>query len=289
MFDFYNLTKKCFTFQITCKFRAKIGDTIMIKVSIKLDKRRRLNNGKYPLKFKVARKNSAIYIATGYELKAEDWDAKNEKIKNLPDKRLLNIKLGKRLSEINEKVIDLQAEGKLRYFTNKKLSLYLSNEEDKKEYESHLFKTQMKDFLSQKEAKNTIYIYLGTENKIKKFCDYDTLRIEDIDIEWIENFCNFLKKDNTKNTIAARLRNIRAVINFARKRGLIKDYVFSLYSIKMEETQKRSLTVEHLRILHDAKLSSIRSKHRDIFFLIFYLMGINIKDLSELKKLRMEE
>ena len=120
------------------------------------------------------------------------------------------------------------------------------------------------------------------ENKIKKFCDYDTLRIEDIDIEWIDNFCNFLKKDNTKNTIAARLRNIRAVINFARKRGLIKDYVFSLYSIKMEETQKRSLTVEHLRILHDAKLSSIRSKHRDIFFLIFYLMGINIKDLSEL-------
>lgn len=284
-FNFYNLTKKCFTFQITCKFRAKIGDTAMIKVSIKLDKRRRLNNGKFPLKFKVSRKNSAIYIATGYELKEEDWDAKNEKVKNLPDKRLLNIKLGKRLSEINEKVIDLQAEGKLRYFTNKKLSLYLSNEEDEKEYQSHLFKTQMKDFLSQKEAKNTIYIYLSTESKIKKFCDYDTLRIEDIDIEWIDNFCNFLKKDNTKNTIAARLRNIRAVVNFARKRGLIKDYVFSLYSIKMEETKKRSLTVEHLRMLHDAKLSRIRSKHRDIFFLIFYLMGINAKDLSELKKI----
>ena len=55
-FNFYNLTKKCFTIQIACKFRAKKGDTAMIKVSIKLDKRRRLNNGKYPLKFKVARK-----------------------------------------------------------------------------------------------------------------------------------------------------------------------------------------------------------------------------------------
>ena len=29
----------------------------MIKVSIKLDKRRRLNSGKFPLKFKVARKD----------------------------------------------------------------------------------------------------------------------------------------------------------------------------------------------------------------------------------------
>ena len=48
----------------------------MIKVSIKLDKRRRLNSGKFPLKFKVARKDSAIYIPTGYELKEDEWDAK---------------------------------------------------------------------------------------------------------------------------------------------------------------------------------------------------------------------
>lgn len=257
----------------------------MIKVSIKLDKRRRLNNGKFPLKFKVARKDKAIYISTGYELKEEDWDAKNEKVKNLPDKRLINIKLGKRLSDINDKVIELQAEGKLRYFSNKKLSLYLSNEEDKKEYENHLFKTQMSDFLSKKDSEGTIKLYIATENRMKAFCDYDTLRVEDIDIEWLDNFCEFLKKENTKNTIAVRLRNIRAIINFARKKGLIKEYVFNMYSIKMEETKKRSLTVEELRKLHDVKLTSIRSKHRDMFFLIFYLMGINVKDLSELQKI----
>ena len=58
-----------------------------------------------------------------------------------------------------------------------------------------------------------------------------------------------------------------------------------MYSIKSEETRKRSLTVEQLRKLHEAKLSPIRSKHRDMFFLIFYLMGINVKDLSKLEKI----
>ena len=126
----------------------------MIKISIKLDKRRRLNNGKFPLKFKIARKDKAIYIPTGYELNENDWDAKNEKVKNIPNKRILNIKLGKRLSDINDKVITLQAEGKLRYFSNKKLSLYLSNDESKEEYENHLFKTQMADFISKKDGGN---------------------------------------------------------------------------------------------------------------------------------------
>lgn len=38
----------------------KKGGVNMIKISIKLDKRRRLNNGKFPLKIKIARKNSAF-------------------------------------------------------------------------------------------------------------------------------------------------------------------------------------------------------------------------------------
>lgn len=258
----------------------------MIKVSIKLDKRRRLNNGKYPLKFKVARKESAIYISTGYELEEDNWDAKNEKVKNIPEKRTINIKLGKRLADIEDKIIQLQSDGKLRYFSNKKLSLYLSNEEDKNEYINHLFKTQMEDYLSKKDNEGTKSIYIATENRIKEFCDYDTLRLEDIDVEWLDNFVKFLRqKNNCTNTIATRLRGIRAIINQSIKKRLIKEYVFSMYSIKTEETEKRSLNIEELRVLHDAKLSKIRSRGRDIFFLIFFLMGINIADLSRIEEI----
>ena len=204
----------------------------MIKVSIKLDKRRRLNSGKFPLKFKVARKDSAIYIPTGYELKEDEWDAKNEKVKGLPEQRVINMKLMKRLSLLNDKIVQLQEEGKLRYFSNKKLSLYLSNDEDEQEYKNHLFKTQMNAFLATKDNEGTKLVYTTTASKISNYCDYDSLRLEDIDIEWLDGFVESLKKDkNTKNTIAVRLRGYSGGAKLRKKErsieGIRIQYVFN--------------------------------------------------------------
>lgn len=258
----------------------------MIKVTIKLDKRRRLNNGKFPLKFKIARKDAAIFIGTGYELKEEDWDGINEKVKNLPDRKNINTKLTKKLISINDKIEKLQEEGKLRSYTNKKLIQYLQNEESDEKSMQMLFKTQMQEFMSLKEKGTTKIIYRTTENKLKELYDYETLRIDDIDISWLNAFSEQLKKQGNKiNSIATRLRNIRAVLNFARKKGLLKDFVFEMYSIKEEDTPKRSLSIEDLRKLYHADLPSAQAKHRDIFFLVFFLMGINIVDLSSIAKI----
>ena len=123
----------------------------MIKVSIKLDKRRRLKNGKYPLKFKIARKDGAIYIPTGYELKEEEWDAENERVKSLADRRIINIKLGSQLAILNDKIMTLQQEGKMRFYSNKKLLLYLSNKGTENENVQRLFKTQYEAFVATKE------------------------------------------------------------------------------------------------------------------------------------------
>ena len=258
----------------------------MIKVSIKLDKRRRLNNGKFPLKFKIARKDSAVYISTGYELKEEEWDGVNEKIKNLPDKKIINTKLTKKLLALNEKIEKLQEEGKLRAYTNKRLVQYLQNEESDDTSRQMLFRTQIKAFIEAKEKTATKVIYRTTENKLKEFYDYDNLRIDEIDIEWLNSFAGKLKKQGNKvNSVATRLRNIRAVLNYSRKKGLIKETVFSMYSIKEEDTPKRSLTVEELRKLYHAELPAAQAKHRDIFFLVFFLMGINLVDLFSLEKI----
>lgn len=258
----------------------------MIKVSIKLDKRRRLNNGKFPLKFKIARKNAAIFIGTGYELKEEDWDIVNEKVKNLPERKNINTKLTKKLLALNEKIEKLQEEGKLRSFNNKKLIQYLKNEESNEESTQMLFKTQMQEFIKLKEKNTTKTIYRTTENKLKELYDYESLRIDEIDISWLNDFSEQLKKQGNKiNSIATRLRNIRAILNFAKKKGLLKEFVFEMYSIKEEETPKRSLSVEDLRKLYHANLPVAQAKHRDIFFLIFFLMGINIIDLAAVEKI----
>ncbi len=257
----------------------------MIKVTVKLDKRYRLKNGRYPLKIKVARNGSAFYIATGFELEEKEWDAVSGKIKKRQSQRIDNIRLSKKVAHINDKIEELREEGKLRSFSNKRLSQLLSGERDPDN--ERLFKTQFQELLSTKEKQGTKNIYLYTKSKILAFCDYNNLLLSDIDIEWLDGFVSFLQKSgNAKNTIAIRLMNIRAVLNYARKKGLLKEYVFDMYAIRMEETTKRALTVEELRILREAKLSRLRTKYRDVFFLIFFLMGINIIDLFHLTSIK---
>lgn len=258
----------------------------MIKISIKLDKRRRLNNGKFPLKIKIARKNSALYIATGYELHPNEWDSKNEKVKLLTNKNAINLKLSKRIVEITDKVQELQSTGKLRLIPNKKLLAILTNQDDNNDINEHLFKTQCEKFIKTKDNQGTIKIYKSTIITIQNYCNYDDLLLEDIDIEWIDNFVQHLKhQGNKNNTIATKLRCIRAVISFARRRGKTDYDAFLNYSIKTEETVKRALTVEQLRTLLNAKLTKKRAEYRDVFFLVFYLMGINIVDLSKIKEI----
>ncbi len=258
----------------------------MIKVTIKLDKRRRLKNGKFPLKYKIARKDSALYIATGYELEEKEWDATNEKVKNIPTRNAINLKLGKRLIELNDKIQELQAKGKLRLLSNKKLMSILTNEESDNDIKEHLFITQYEHFIKTKDNPGTVRVYSSVIKVIERYCDIKTLMLEDIDLDWIDNFVHYLKENqNKQNTIAIRLRCIRTVISFAKKRGKVKEDAFMNYSIKTGDTAKKALSVEQLRILYNAKLSKSRSKHRDMFFLIFFLMGINMIDLSRLKEI----
>lgn len=260
----------------------------MVKISIKLDKRRILNNGRYPLKFKVARKDSAMYIPTGYELKDSEWDAKNEKVKNRTDKNLINLKLSKRIVVLNDRLQELQFNGKLRSYSNKKLIEYLAGQ-DESNPEKQYVKAQFEDFIKTKTKDATIKVYRATMYSLSNFCDFDNLLLEDIDIDWLSAFEKYQRSiGNVENTIASRLRNIRAIINFARKRGDFKDYVFDNYSIKTKETTKRSLTVGQLRTLYNCPTTKTTEKYKDVFFLTFFLMGINIVDLARLQPLQGE-
>ena len=197
----------------------------MIKITIKLDKRRKLNNGKYPLKIKIARKDTAFYMSTPYQLREEEWDPVVSKVKLLAERKSINVKLGKKLAILKEKVYALQESGQLRYYTNKKLQKYLLNEDDGNE-EKHLFSVLFDEFLSTKNSENTKKIYISTKKKIESFCDYNTLLIEEIDIDWLDEFVKKQRNDkNRQNTIANRLRNIRAIISYAKKKKVIIDDV----------------------------------------------------------------
>ena len=85
------------------------------------------------------------------------------------------------------------------------------------------------------------------------------------------------------NAYAIHFRNIRAVFNYAINEEITPLYPFRKFRIKKEETRKRSLTIEQLVMLRDYPCEEYQKKYRDMFMLMFYLIGINAADLFNAK------
>lgn len=138
-----------------------------------------------------------------------------------------------------------------------------------------------------------IYEFAGTKTEqtrsiyeltARKVMDFDSKAGLSIDKEWIESFrSHYIEEGMSINGVGKELRNIRAVFNWARKRGLTQNYPFLDYHIVEEETVPNNISVEDLRKLRDYHCESWQKPYVDFFFLSFYLAGINPVDLLSLK------
>ena len=138
-----------------------------------------------------------------------------------------------------------------------------------------------------------IYEFAGTKTNqtrsiyeltARKVMDFDSKAGLSIDKEWIESFrSHYLEQGMSINGVGKELRNIRAVFNWARRRGLTQNYPFLDYHIVEEETVPNNISVEDLRRLRDYPCESWQKPYVDFFFLSFYLAGINPVDLLSLK------
>lgn len=138
-----------------------------------------------------------------------------------------------------------------------------------------------------------IYEFAGTKTEqtrsiyeltARKVLDFDRKASLSVDKEWIESFrSHYLEQGMSINGVGKELRNIRAVFNWARRRGLTQNYPFLDYHIVEEETVPNNISVEDLRRLRDYPCESWQKPYVDFFFLSFYLAGINPVDLLSLK------
>lgn len=138
-----------------------------------------------------------------------------------------------------------------------------------------------------------IYEFAGTKTEqtrsiyeltARKVMDFDSKAGLSIDKEWIESFrSHYIEEGMSINGVGKELRNIRAVFNWARKRGLTQNYPFLDFHIVEEETVPNNISVEDLRRLRDYPCESWQKPYVDFFFLSFYLAGINPVDLLSLK------
>lgn len=253
----------------------------MITIKLTLDTRSQKNDGTFPIKLYASYKKDFVRIGTGYNAKQEHWSNTEYFNRKEPNFQIKNMKLRNMLSEIEKQVFLIEQPN------IQKIKETIHNALKGRGQTKKTFLNYMDDFIGLKTNKGTANIYRTTRDKIAEFDSQATF--ETMTIDWLKRFEAWLEHKGCRtNYRSIQLRNIRAVFNYAIDNEWTTLYPFRRFKIKTQETAKRSLSIEQLRTLRDYPVQPYQEKYRDIFMLMFYLIGINSADLFTLPPLQGE-
>lgn len=199
----------------------------------------------------------------------------------------MNDTLSNLLSRVNTRMLDLRDNGKLAKLDNSQLKKLLQDMDLDAAHvildNAPTLGSVFEKVISLKNKRNA-EMFSNTLKKLSAFCDPYKVRFEDITKMWLNGF-NASMAGLSINTRAINMRNLRNVFNCALDENITNNYPFRNYHIQTEETPMRVLPIETLRYYRTAQgLTKYETEHRDMFMLIFYLIGINIVDLSRLTR-----
>lgn len=244
-----------------------------------LDTRRPKVSGLYPVKIQVVHKRLQKYYSTGKELTENDW-------KKLPETRAAELSKV-RNSIKNSYDIVLKNIEELAYkgeFTFDALNLRLGKAT------GDTVNTALKAKIAQlktEERIGTMLYYDGVLKGIEIFAG-TKIEFETMTIEWLRRYEKFMLKDKNHTTVGIHMRGLRAMMNEAKKAGLIKEtqYPFGKdkYVIQTGESKKKALTLEQIgRVVSFTDGLETTDRYRDLWFFMYLCNGINCADLIKLQ------
>lgn len=258
----------------------------MATVHIYLDKRSVKRGEEAPLKIGINKKGSSAYISLKIKVYPTQWDAEKERIKDHPNKKVLQSYIDTQRNKVSNIIMDLTKDGKLTKLTATQIKNKVQEILDPTVAVSNSFYNRFISYANSRSARRTKEMYLLTA---KRMLEYDnnikSRTFENISKDWLTGFDLFLQKTSPAiNGRNIHFRNIRAVFNDALDNEITQNYPFRVFKIKTEQTVKRSLTLEETRELFSVTDPS-QQRTIDMFKLSIYLIGINPVDLCELKEI----
>lgn len=254
----------------------------MATVKVLLDTRVQKSDGTYPIKLSLAHKGKTFFIGLNISVTKEQFPG-SEVIDHPKAKTLNRVILG-RLNLAENLIFNLQLAGRLNKTTPEQLKYILEAGSDEiKPDKPYTVAEHFKRYISNLHNAKTKTIYSETLDKILKHDPECTFN--EINLIWLRSFDNALAETCGTNTRSIHMRNIRAVFNDAINEDLISLnlYPFRKFKIKSEKTIKRTLSIDQIKVLRDYPVETHQEKYRDVFVLIFYLIGINLVDLLRLR------
>ena len=252
---------------------------------IKLDTRREVKDGKYPLIIRVhsGGKRRDINLKT-YLLESE-FDKATQRVNSKhPNKKLINQKIQKQLLQLQEAALNIEI--KEETVTASKIKTTIVKPILKLNFIQFGNKL-IAEMEAVKRIGNAI-AYRDALTALQTYSGKTELQFTDINYELLCQIENkMLIKGRGKNSVATYNRRWRAIFNRAINEDLIdsKLYPYRKYKIKGEGTAKRNIAKEDIIAIAklDLEQDSQLFHARNYFMLSFNLRGMSFADMAGIK------
>lgn len=261
-----------------------------MRITIKpyLDTRRAVGDVPVSMMLSLTSHGKSALIPVGVKIAPSLWDKKAQSVKKCPRKAYFDKAISDRYYAVQEMISKLSEDDeelmrRLTITEIKNIILERLDGKERKDTGNGSFALGYKKFVETKQGR-TRQIYETTWKRICEFTDKaERLNFEDITAKWLNEFNGYMaKRSPAQNARSIHLRDIRAVFNFAIDEEMTDLYPFRKFKIKSTPTMKRSLSADDIRMIATMPLLPWQEEYRDVFMLIFYLIGINIVDLFSL-------
>lgn len=251
-----------------------------ISMKTVLDTRRALQSGLYRVRIRVFYKGKYIEYSTDNKLNTEDW----QKLPATDDKQLKKIRqeIQSKFETIKNKVEELIYS---KSFSFEALNLRLQGNND--ESLNSLLKQKIAD-LAKEDRYGSVSYYTNISKAVERYKG-EKISFETVNVIWLKGFERFLlSEDKTFATIGMYIRGIRAIVNTAKEKGIVKDFNYPFgknkYEIPTGEGRKLALTVQQIgTIMNYTDGNPVTEKYRDLWVFSYLANGMNFTDMLRLK------
>lgn len=241
-----------------------------------VDKRRRKNNGLYPVKIEVIYRRTQKYFPTGKDVSLEEWDGLWKRRRM--SRKCMEIENSFHL--IRNAVESLAEKG---MFSFQRLEAYLGRGSGTID---EMIEKRMKELVSQGRI-NTFYRFRSTLRALGKFAGRD-IRFEEITPGWLKKCENFWKKDGKGDTtVNIYMKTLQNIYRSAIEDGIVKESLYPFgkdaYRIPSGRPRTLALSKEQVESVNQWKGESEVEYWRDLWIFSYLCNGINFRDMLFLR------
>ena len=256
--------------------------------AVVLDTRRQKANGTYPVRLRITyQRDRKYYTLKLDDFTAEEWE-KMTKAERLKDKRLAEIKT--KVANYEKLARDVFAKTPRFTFARFEEGFFTDHTIDAKTTADSVFSAfaEVVKKLRRQGRISTASTYETAANSLRSF--QDKLQYAEVTPTFLEDYESHLtKQGKSPTTVGIYLRNLRAIFNTAKAKGLITadEYPFGKerYQIPAARNVKKALTLAEIEQIYKAptEAGTPADRAKDFWFFSYLCNGMNVKDICRLR------